>query len=69
MLTELDGRIGDGDLGITLLKAFRAIDGLKEALPADLGQALLQMGAATVEGLELELRHADGDRLLRWQRR
>lgn len=38
-LTELDGRIGDGDLGITLLKAFRALDGLRPELPDDLGQA------------------------------
>jgi dihydroxyacetone kinase-like protein len=47
LLTELDGRVGDGDLGLTLLKAFRAMDGVKEALPADLGLALLQLGQAT----------------------
>ena len=47
MLTELDGKVGDGDLGLTLLKAFRAL-GSVEALPtADLGQALFQMGSAT----------------------
>jgi dihydroxyacetone kinase-like protein len=46
MLTELDGRVGDGDLGLTLLKAFRALDGLRDGLPADLGQALAQMGSA-----------------------
>jgi len=49
MLSELDGRLGDGDLGLTLLKAFRALDGLKDTLPADLGQALLQMGSATAK--------------------
>ena len=49
MLTELDGRLGDGDLGLTLLKAFRALDAAKDGLPADLGQALLQMGAATAK--------------------
>ena len=40
MLTELDGRLGDGDLGITLLKAFRALDALAPTLPDDdLGKA------------------------------
>jgi len=39
-LTELDGRIGDGDLGITLLKAFRKLDEIAPTLPDDLGQAL-----------------------------
>lgn len=41
-LTELDGKIGDGDLGITLLKAFRELDRIKGEFPADLGQALMQ---------------------------
>jgi dihydroxyacetone kinase-like protein len=45
LLTELDGKVGDGDLGLTLLKAFRALDAIRDGLPADLGQALLQMGA------------------------
>ncbi len=44
-LTELDGKMGDGDLGLTLLKAFRALDGIKDALPADLGQAFLLCGS------------------------
>ncbi len=48
-LTELDGKIGDGDLGITLLKAFRALDGLKDSLPEDLGQALMQCAGAVVK--------------------
>ena len=30
MLNELDGTVGDGDLGITLLKAFRVLDRIKE---------------------------------------
>lgn len=41
-LTELDGKIGDGDLGITLLKAFRELERIKDDFPADLGQALMQ---------------------------
>lgn len=40
-LTELDGKIGDGDLGVTLLKAFRQLNDIQATLPADLGQALL----------------------------
>lgn len=39
-LTELDGKVGDGDLGITLLKAFRRLDEEAPNLPNDLGQAL-----------------------------
>ena len=46
-LTELDGQIGDGDLGITLIKAFRELDRIKGDLPDDLGQALMQ-GAGAV---------------------
>ncbi len=46
-LTELDGKVGDGDLGLTLLKAFRAMAEIAPSLPADLGQALLQLGMAT----------------------
>ncbi|HMN85880.1 MAG TPA: dihydroxyacetone kinase subunit L [Bauldia sp.] len=45
-LNELDGQVGDGDLGITLLKAFRELDRLKDTLPPDLGQAFMTAGAA-----------------------
>ena len=45
-LTSLDGQIGDGDLGITLLKAFRELDRIKETLPEDLGAAFMQCAAA-----------------------
>ncbi len=38
-LTELDGKLGDGDLGITLDKAFRALTTLSPELPDTLGQA------------------------------
>ncbi|SLK09017.1 dihydroxyacetone kinase subunit L [Novosphingobium mathurense] len=40
-LTVLDGKLGDGDLGITLLKAFRALEGIKDTLPLDLGAAFM----------------------------
>jgi dihydroxyacetone kinase-like protein len=45
-LTELDGKIGDGDLGITLLKAFRELDRIKGDLPDDLGRAFMQCAEA-----------------------
>jgi phosphoenolpyruvate---glycerone phosphotransferase subunit DhaL len=48
-LTELDGKIGDGDLGITLLKAFSELDGLQARLPDDVGAALLQSASAVAK--------------------
>lgn len=44
--TSLDGQIGDGDLGITLLKAFRELDRIKDTLPEDVGAALMQCAGA-----------------------
>ena len=38
-LSELDGRLGDGDLGLTLLKAFRQLDETAPTLEDDLGRA------------------------------
>ncbi|MDE2200950.1 MAG: dihydroxyacetone kinase subunit L [Rhodospirillales bacterium] len=49
MLTELDGKIGDGDLGVTLLKAFRELDRLKPGLPEDLGAALTQAASGVMK--------------------
>jgi dihydroxyacetone kinase-like protein len=46
-LTTLDGQIGDGDLGITLIKAFRELDRVKGTWPDDVGMALMQ-GAQAV---------------------
>ncbi len=45
-LNELDGQVGDGDLGVTLVKAFRELDRIKGDLPADLGQASMQCAVA-----------------------
>ena len=45
-LTALDAQLGDGDLGITLLKAFRALTDISTTLPEDLGQALFACGSA-----------------------
>lgn len=44
-LTALDAQLGDGDLGITLLKAFQALAVIADTLPDDLGAALLTCGA------------------------
>ncbi len=48
-LTELDGQLGDGDLGITLLKAFRALQVESAGLPDDLGAALSKSAVAVTE--------------------
>jgi dihydroxyacetone kinase-like protein len=45
-LTALDAQLGDGDLGVTLVKAFRALEDIKAGLPDDLGAAFLSMGSA-----------------------
>lgn len=46
LLNELDGRVGDGDLGITLLKAFRELDRIGPDLPDDVGKAMMTAAAA-----------------------
>lgn len=38
-LSELDGRLGDGDLGATLVKAFRQLEESAPSLEDDLGRA------------------------------
>lgn len=44
-LTALDAQLGDGDLGITLLKAFQGLAAIKDTLPADLGAAFFACGS------------------------
>jgi dihydroxyacetone kinase-like protein len=45
-LNEIDGQLGDGDLGITMTRGMQAVrDGMAE-MPADLGQALLRCAQA-----------------------
>ena len=48
-LNELDGKLGDGDLGVTLLKAFTELERIKAGLPEDLGQALMQCASAVTK--------------------
>jgi dihydroxyacetone kinase-like protein len=45
-LNEIDGQLGDGDLGITMTRGMGGVAALADTLPADLGQALLQCAQA-----------------------
>ena len=42
-MNRLDGQLGDGDLGVTLVNGFRNLQGIKDDLPDDLGRALFAM--------------------------
>ena len=41
-LNELDGALGDGDLGVTLSQGFKRLENAAPNLPEDVGMALLQ---------------------------
>ena len=45
-LNELDGKIGDGDLGVTLINGFNNIQTVKDDMPADVGMALFECAKA-----------------------
>lgn len=45
-LNAADGALGDGDLGVTMTRGMRAISEKADALPEDLGMALLQCAQA-----------------------
>lgn len=45
-MNELDGQIGDGDLGVTLLNGFNNIQSIKGDMPADVGMALFECAKA-----------------------
>jgi dihydroxyacetone kinase-like protein len=45
-LNALDGELGDGDLGVTVAKAFARLDELGPTLPDDLGVAFAACGSA-----------------------
>ena len=47
-LSALDGALGDGDLGVTLVRGLRSVAEQAESLPPDLGTALLQCAKAFV---------------------
>lgn len=42
-MNRLDGQLGDGDLGVTLVNGFKNLSGIKDDLPDDLGRAMLAM--------------------------
>lgn len=42
-MNRLDGQLGDGDLGVTLINGFKNLSGIKDDLPDDLGRALFAM--------------------------
>lgn len=45
-LNEIDGALGDGDLGITMTRGMQAVSAGVAEMPADLGQALLRCAQA-----------------------
>ena len=45
-LNAADGLLGDGDLGITMVRGFREIIGVRDSLPDDVGMALFQCAKA-----------------------
>ncbi|WP_282092028.1 dihydroxyacetone kinase subunit L [Epibacterium ulvae] len=45
-MNALDGRLGDGDLGVTLVNGFRNMSEATEAMPEDLGMALFHAAKA-----------------------
>ena len=45
-LNAADGLLGDGDLGITMVRGFREINGVRDSLPDDVGMALFQCAKA-----------------------
>ena len=50
LLVELDGKMGDGDLGLTMAKAFSAAyDGLRDTEEADLGKILMKAGMSMAQ--------------------
>ena len=45
-LNAADGLLGDGDLGITMVRGFREIIGVRDSFPDDVGMALFQCAKA-----------------------
>jgi dihydroxyacetone kinase-like protein len=45
-LNALDGQLGDGDLGVTMVRGGREVDKVLPTLPADLGMALMTCAQA-----------------------
>lgn len=45
-LNEADGKLGDGDLGVTLVRGGREVTAMLESLPAEVGEALMKVAQA-----------------------
>lgn len=48
-LNELDGKLGDGDLGVTLINGFNNMQSIADTLPADVGMALFECAKAVTK--------------------
>ncbi|WP_299076727.1 dihydroxyacetone kinase subunit L [uncultured Ruegeria sp.] len=46
LLNELDGKLGDGDLGVTMINGFNNMRAIADELPTDVGQACMQAAKA-----------------------
>lgn len=45
-LNEIDGKLGDGDLGVTMVRGGREVKVILAELPPDIGQALMKVAQA-----------------------
>jgi len=78
-LNELDGALGDGDLGVTMVRGTRAIVGELGEFPDDMGQALLKcaqgftktsgstFGTLVATGLVAVAKQTRGQREIAWR--
>lgn len=48
-LNELDGKLGDGDLGVTLINGFNNMQDCSDTLPTDIGMALFECAKAVTK--------------------
>lgn len=78
-LNQLDGAVGDGDLGVTMVRGTRAIVGGLTEVPDDIGQALMKcaqgftrtsgstFGTLVATGLMAAAKAARGQREIPWR--
>ncbi|MGC3940709.1 dihydroxyacetone kinase subunit L [Roseobacter sp. EG26] len=77
-MNALDGKLGDGDLGVTLVNGFNNLNGIKDDLPEDTGMALFAMaksvtavsgssfGTLLATALMAAGKNAKGQRAIAW---
>ncbi|WP_298922244.1 dihydroxyacetone kinase subunit L [uncultured Roseobacter sp.] len=77
-MNSLDGKLGDGDLGVTLVNGFNNLNGIKDDLPEDTGMALFAMaksvtavsgssfGTLLATALMAAGKNAKGQRAIAW---